>query len=168
MKKTLFFLAIGLLSLALQAQVKYISPAGNFKATFPAIVETDASDLELSTGSSVLHTFMAFDEAFNVYMISYAEYPIDYFGDKSQKEKFLESSVEGFFGELDIIPQGRENVKCKKYKGLEYRGQNSEYSTIYRVFIAGNTVFQLVVLGTGTYPPEDQTKSIFKSFKITL
>lgn len=168
MKKILFSFAIGLLSLALQAQVQYTSPTGNFKATFPAIVETDASDLELSNGSSVLYTFMAFDEAFNVYMISYAEYPNNSFSDKSKKEEFLESSVKGFFGELNIIAQNRKKVKCKKYKGLEYRGQSSEYSTIYRVFIAGNTVFQLVALGTGSYPPEEQTKKLFKSFKITL
>ena len=78
----------------------------------------------------------------------------------------MEETVTGFFDELDIVKVQRKEVKCKKIKGLEYRGANSDYSIVYRTYIAYDTLFQLVSLGVGSYASEKATKKLFKTFRI--
>lgn len=167
--KKLFFVGL-FLTIVLNgiAQNKYECPSGYFKATFPAAVTDETSDMGSSSAANTMNTFMAIDEQGGVFMVSYVDYPDEYFADNTEISTFLESSATGFFEELDIIPQHRKEVKSKKYKGLEYRGQNSEYGVIYRVFIAKNLVFQLVALGNNSYPNVKSSTKLFKSFKITL
>ncbi|MBN2728214.1 MAG: hypothetical protein JXR53_03235 [Bacteroidales bacterium] len=168
MKKILISILFIAILFGVNAQVNYSPPSGYFKINFPSDVTIDQSEMEVSTGNTILYTFMAMDESENLYMVSYADYPGDVFKDKSLHNNFMEKSVEGFFGEMNATPQNRTNIKAKKYKGLEYRGQNTDYSIIYRVFIAKNTVFQLVIVGMKSYPSDTKTNSFFKSFKITL
>ncbi|PKP03768.1 MAG: hypothetical protein CVU11_07165 [Bacteroidetes bacterium HGW-Bacteroidetes-6] len=152
----------------MMAQVKFTSPLGNFKATFPGTPEYSNSDVDISDGTTKLHMFLFTSDAGHVYLSACANYPDSYLSSESDRNTFLENAVEGFFGELAIAPGNRVNVKSGKYKGLEYRGQNETYSVIYRVYIAKNTVFQIGILSNGGYIDAKSAKAFFKSFKITI
>lgn len=168
MKKTIFAISFIFATLLLSAQVKFVSPIGNFKITLPGNPEYSNSDIEISEGTTKLHMFIYTSDAGHVYLTASANYPDSYLGSDSERSTFLDNAVEGFFGELAIVPGNRVEVKSGKYKGLEYRGQNDTYSVIYRVYIAKNTVFQVGILSTGSYIDEKSAKSFFKSFKITI
>ncbi len=110
MKKLFFiglFLAIALSSIA---QIKYECPSGNFKATFPTAVTKETSDMSSSSAANTINTFMAIDEQGSIFMVSYVDYSEGYFDDESEYSVFMESSVTGFFEELDIIQQHRKEV----------------------------------------------------------
>lgn len=168
MKRTIFAISLLFATLIVSAQVKFVSPLGNFKITLPGNPEYSNSDVETTDGTTKLHMFIYTSDAGHVYLTASAKYPDSYLGSQTDRNTFLENAVEGFFGELAITPGNRVEVKSGKYKGLEYRGQNDTYSVIYRVYIAQNTVFQVGILSTGSYIDAKSAKSFFKSFKITI
>lgn len=167
MKKLFFLFTFALLSTAIVAQSYYNSPRGNFKVKFPGTPEYKAENLDETGSGTKLHTFLYTSESGMVYLVAFADYPSDYFTPETNTT-FLESSAEGFFGQLGITPMGRKEVKSGKIKGLEYNGSNDTYQTIYRVFIAGNTVFQVTVLAGSDMFNDKQALTFLKSFKITV
>lgn len=167
MKKLFFLLTFALLSTAIVAQSYYNSPRGNFKVKFPGTPEYKAEDLDDSGSGTKLHTFLFTSETGMVYLVAFADYPSDYFSPETNTV-FLESSAEGFFGQLGITPMGRKEVKSGKYTGLQYDGANDTYRSIYRVFIAGSTVFQVTVLAGNEMFNEKDALKFLKSFKITV
>lgn len=167
MKKFIFLFVGLMLTASLSAQSYYNSPRGNFKVKFPGTPAYQAEDLNEVAEGTKLHTFIFTSETGIVYLVAFADYPADYFSPETNST-FLESSVEGFFGQLSIVPNGRKDVKSGKIKGLEYTGSNETYKTIYRVFIAGNTVFQVTVLAGNEVFDDKLAASFLKSFKIII
>ena len=167
MNKTIISLVFLFVSVALVAQVKYTSPLGNFRITYPGSPEYQNSDIDINEGTTKLHMFM-YTGKNDVFMVACADYPEYYINTEDTRKMFIDNSAEGFFGELNIIPGNRKDVKTGKYKGAEFKGQGVDYGIIYRVYIAGNTVFQVAIMTGGSYPEEKAAKSFFKSFKITI
>lgn len=167
MKKIFFSLALLFITLNLAAQVKYNSPLGNFKATFPDAPEYKNSDVDINNRTVKLHMFM-YSETDNIFMVACADYPDGFFDAKEIREQYFISSADGFFGELNIIAGNAAKVKSGKYKGASYKGQGTDYGVLYHVYIAKNTIFQVVIMSNGAYPDEKAAKSFFKSFRITI
>jgi len=167
MKKSIVSLFMVLMTVALFAQVKYTSPLGNFRITYPGTPEYQNSDIEITDGSIKLHMFIYTGDA-DVFMVACADYPSEYLSSEDSRTTFIDNAAEGFFGELNITPGNRTPVKAGKYKGAEFRGQGVDYGVIYRVYIASNTVFQVAIMTSGAYPSEKAAKAYFKSFKITI
>jgi len=167
MKKTVFSLVMLFVSVALAAQVKYTSPLGNFRITYPGSPEYQNSDVDISDGSIKLHMFIYTGDN-DVFMVACADYPAEYLSSEESRKTFILNAAEGFFGELNITPGDGKDVKAGKYKGAEFKGQGTDYGVLYRVYIAGNTVFQVAIITSGAYPEEKAAKSFFKSFKITI
>lgn len=166
MKKVIISFVLVLFSVAIFAQVKYTSPLGNFRITYPGSPEYQNSDIDITDGSIKLHMFI-YNGSSDVYMVACADYPADYLNTQESRNVFIDNASEGFFGELNITPGNRKDVKTGKYKGAEFKGQGVDYGVIYRVYIAGNSVFQVAIMNSGAYPEEKAAKSFFKSFKIT-
>ena len=167
MKKSFISLVFLFVSVALSAQVKYTSPLGNFRITYPGSPEYQNSDVDLAEGTIKLHMFIYTGEK-EVFMVACADYPTEYLNTEELRKTFIDNAAEGFFGELNITPGNRKDVKAGKYKGAEFKGQGTDYGVLYRVYIAGNTVFQVAIMTSGAYPEEKAAKSFFKSFKITI
>ncbi|HBG69304.1 MAG: hypothetical protein A2W93_00110 [Bacteroidetes bacterium GWF2_43_63] len=166
MKKSFISFVLILFSVAIFAQVKYTSPLGNFTITFPGSPEYQNSDVDITDGSVKLHMFI-YTGSNEVFMVACADYPSEYLSSEESRTIFIDNAAEGFFGELNITPGNRQDVKAGKYKGAEFRGQGVDYGVFYRVYIAGNTVFQVAIMNSGAYPEEKAAKSFFKSFKVT-
>lgn len=167
MKKTIVSLIFIFTVFAVFAQVKYSSPLGNFGITFPGNPEYSNTNVDINDGSIKLHMFIYSGEK-EIYMVACADYPDGYIGSAENQKTFIDNAAEGFFGELNIIAGNRKEVKYKKYHGAEFSGQGTEYGVIYRVYIAKNTVFQVVVMANNSYPDEATASAFFKSFKITI
>ena len=168
MKSQLFALAFLAFAVAGFTQTKYTDPQGKFTAVFPNDVTAENDEIEVSWGKSTLYSFMAMDASQYIYMVSYGEYNGSKINDKNHRNQLMEDTSDGFFEELNITKQPGIKVKSKKYNGLEYRGQSSNYSVIYRVFIAKNYIFQIIVLGTKGYPGKNLSDDFFINVNITL
>ncbi|MPL97753.1 hypothetical protein SDC9_43948 [bioreactor metagenome] len=167
MKKSILSFFLLFASIVLLAQTKYSSPLGNFQITFPGTPEYSNSNVDISDGTIRLHMFIYSGEN-EIFMVACADYPDGYIGGQENHKTFIDNAAEGFFGELNIVAGNRKDVKCKKYKGAEFSGQGNEYGVIYRVYIAKNTVFQVAIMATNSYPEAKAASAFFKSFKITI
>jgi hypothetical protein len=166
MKKTILFCISLIVSVMIYAQVNFTNPEKDFTVTFSEMPEYSAS--ESGEGDEVIpiHNYLVMEGAEVLYMISLAVNPGGYVSEDTDLESILESTAGGFFQALDIKPETSKKVKSGKIQGRQYSGNNGTYFVTYQVFIHGEKLFQVVVMGISQDAPKKGVKTFFKSFKI--
>lgn len=150
--------------LASQAQYEFKSLEHNFKANFQSKPDYKLADVDFENMTLPMHVFTHSDSNL-IYMILKTNYPSNYF-QNMDLDTFIFNAGKSFFEEMGMPTETYKNVKCKKYKGMEFASLGKEFGVFYRIFNVKDDIFQLIIMQRNSLPLEKTKNTFFNSFKI--
>ena len=172
MNRFSFVLLVALSPLALSAQEKkdapFVSKAGKFSVALPAKPSEKSRKIKVGDREQDLHVFSV-EQKDRAYVVTYIDYPKGTIGD--DKDKFLAGVVERNVGLLKGKVAAEEKITLGKAKhpGRDVRVDLPDKKQLYRarVFLVGDRVYQIVVLGPEEFVKGKEIDEYLKSFEVT-
>ena len=175
MNRFSFALLVALSPLALSAQDKkpepFVSKGGKFSVALPGKPSEKVRKIKSGDREQDLHVFSVEQKAGTAvvaYVVTYLDYPKGTVGE--DKDKFLAGVVERNVGLLKGKVAAEEKITLGKDKhpGRDVRVDLPDKKQLYRarVFLVGDRVYQVVVLGPEEFVKGKEIDEYLKSFKV--
>ena len=172
MNRFCLVLLLALSPLALSAQDKkdasFVSKAGKFSINLPAKPTEKTTKVKVGDRDVDLHVFSISSQKDRAYVVTYSDYPKDKIGE--DKDKFLAGVVERNVALLKGKVAAEEKVALGKAKhpGREVRVDLPDKKQLYRarVYVVGDRVYQIVVLGPEELVKGKEIDEYLASFKV--
>lgn len=163
-------LLAALAPLALAAQDKkpepFVSKDGKFSVALPDKPAEKKSKAAVGDKSVDLYVFTVAQKD-RAFVVTYSDYPKDKIGDA---EKFVADRVAANVANLKGKVAANEKIALGKGKhpGREVRVEMADKKQLYRarVFLVGERVYQIVVLGPDEFVKGKDVDDYFASFKV--
>jgi len=148
--------------------VVFTSKAGKFTITFPEKPKETTKKVATAAGNLDNHLFYVEKGANSVYLLSYSDYPKGSVT-ANNKDKILDGCRDGVTNNLrgKRLSEKKLTVGADKHPGrdilVELPNKNL-YRT--RLYLVGERLFQIVVLGPSEFVKDKQVDSFLDSFKL--
>jgi hypothetical protein len=173
MNRFSFALLVALTPLALSAEDKkpapFVSKDGKFSVALPGKPTEKMNKVKVGDAEATLYVFSIDQKEPKCgYVITYLDYPKGTVG--AEKEKFVAGVVERNVANLKGKVASNEAVTLGKQKhpGRDVRVELADKKQLYRarVFLVGDRVYQVVVLGAEEFVKGKEVDDYLASFKV--
>ncbi len=164
-------LLVALVPLALAAQDTkpelFVSKDGKFSIALPGKAAESKNKAKVGDGTVDLYVFKVTHKS-SAFIVTYSDYPKDKIG--ADKEKFVADRVEANVANLKgkVLSNEKLALGKGKHPGREARVELGEKKQLYRarVYLVGERVYQVVVLGPDEFVKGKEVDDYFASFKV--
>ncbi len=144
---------------------KFTTEEGNFRIAFPGEPTISSEKVPTDVGDIEMHMYMyekGIDEA---YMVASSDYPKELV-DAGDKDEMLQGSKEGVVSNINATIEDEKKVEIEGHPGLSFKAKGPEFSTVYKLFMINNRLYQIGILRAKDYPTDADTKSFIDSFEL--
>ena len=146
---------------------KYFTDDPNFKINFFGISPVKSvKPVETAIGTIDMTTYMYEKNAELIYMVALSDYPKQYISGSSSGQ-LLQSTKDGFVGNMNLSVTHEESVSHKGYPGLFFKasGGPGYYSEVID-YLVDSRLYQVAILRTDRASTEEEIKEFLFSFEL--
>lgn len=146
--KRRFFVAVAVLcfaaALSVQAQEwnSYSYPSDGFRASFPSAPQQQKQDVPTAAGSFELRSYLVQDSQFALF-IGVCDYGATAEG--KDPDTLLQGAKQGALRNVNGHLLSENKVTLGTYHGLEFEAENDTMHFSARLYMVGNTLYQVLV-----------------------
>ncbi|MEK7672461.1 MAG: hypothetical protein AAB373_01115 [Patescibacteria group bacterium] len=146
----------------------FVSEAGKFSIVFPGEPVESSQAIPTAAGDIMMYMYMYEEGVTQAFMVSYSDYPADLVA-ASDSKTLLDGGKEGQLGALGTAPvlDKDEYIKMGEFDGTYMKAYGDGLYTVSKTVLAGNRLYQLLVMKDGSYPTQEEEDSFLGSFEIT-
>jgi hypothetical protein len=145
----------------------YFTDDPDFKINFFGKEPTKSvKPVETAVGTINMITYMYNKSSELIYMVALSDYPKQYIVG-SNSESLLQSTKEGYVGNMNLTITHEEKLTHKGYPGLFFKASgNAGYYTEVIDYLVDNRLYQIAILRTDRASTEEEIKEFLYSFEL--
>ncbi len=145
---------------------KYTNKDGKFAIHFAGEPQVTDKNIPTAVGNIELHMFMYEKSATEVYVVGYSDYPSELMKE-SNRDSVLNGAKNGVVTNVKAAITEEKKIKIEGNDGLFFKANSDQYYLTYKLFIAGNRLYQIGMMRDGSPVNEDGMKDFFDTFELT-
>ena len=145
---------------------EYSNTDGRFSIKFKVSPKETTQDVPTAIGDVKMYMFMHEESQTKAYMVAYCDYPESLIKDQDANA-LLNGSKEGVVGKFNATITDEKSSKFQGNECIDFTASGPEYHTAYKLVLAGNRLYQVGILQTGSAVAADDMDMFIGSFKIT-
>ncbi len=146
---------------------RYRCILGNFSVIMPTNVNESANEIDTKVGKLMTHSVTA-SRGDNIFLISFAD-AARYSHTIDEQNELLDSTgevIQSKYGK--IVAEAKISLENGKYLGREkeFAGGPDGKKARVRFYIVGDTLYQIMAIGTPEFAKSEETTKYFESFTL--
>ncbi|HYG50287.1 MAG TPA: hypothetical protein VD905_05255 [Flavobacteriales bacterium] len=144
---------------------EYVSEAGRYKINFKSRPDDEETKPVQTAAGNVNMYITMLEQGTMVYMTAYADFPAEKMP-KTKTRELLQGSKNGIVQKFGAQITDEKWADFQGNPAVDFTATGPQFSTAYKLVLAGNRLYQIGILKTGGAVNQHETDSFIGSFEI--